>query len=122
LRLYQDLDKPLYSKGLCPFSTEKDLAAAFYPKHGFGHLKSFAFQEACTLGSIFKVVTAYAALESNDNAYHFTMTDQLRWDQSLEGFIVGYDKHGSPIPRFYKGGRLPRSSKKNIGKSMLLKL
>lgn len=41
---------------------EQDLAAAFYPTYGYGYLRSHAFGQAATLGSIFKLVSAYSVL------------------------------------------------------------
>ncbi len=119
VKRYSDLNHTLYSKEYLSIKREKELAASFYPKHGYGFSKSYAYTEACVLGSIFKIVTAYAALEEGKGAENFCMIDQIRWDQSLNSFVVGFDTNGKPYPRYYKGGRLPRSSKKHIGKIKL---
>lgn len=116
VKSFSQLSRPLYSNHSSQIKTQKDLASLFYPKHGFGYSKSYAFTEACVLGSIFKIVTAYAALEEGMGAEKFIMTDLIKWDQSMEQFIVGYDEKGKAYPRYFKGGRLPRSSKKHIGK------
>src|SRR5262249_54057973 len=34
--------------------------------------------------------------------------------------FVGYHSDGKPLPRFYKGGRLPRSTNSNLGRMGLL--
>lgn len=113
VRSFKELKRPLYTN---PKKKEKDLASLFYPKHGFGYSKSYAFQESCPLGSIFKLITAYTALEQNEKTQDFVMIDQFRWDNKKKGLVVGYNLQGTPYPRFYKGGRLPKSAKRNIGK------
>ncbi|MBI5272703.1 MAG: hypothetical protein HY861_01810 [Chlamydiia bacterium] len=106
-RSFKELDLPLlgsYRKR----KTEKDLAAAFYPQGGFGYLRSYAFQSAAPQGSLFKLVTSYESLRQGAQ---LILTD--RQDQSQ---IVAYAANGTPYPRMYKGGRLPRSSRSQIGK------
>lgn len=91
--------------------TEKDLASAFLPIGGFGFLRSYAYESSVPQGSIFKLVTAYEALRQGKQ---LTLVDE--W--SAEG--VGYGLNGALYPRFYKGGRLPRSANPNLGKIDLL--
>lgn len=137
IRSYHDLDRPLYHANTRlrkqeKISLEKHLAAAFYPKTGFGYSRSFAFRQAAALGSNFKLVTAYAALKNRLEAKEaktygelnpFTMVDDFRWDAKAGkkgSFVVGYSLDHTPYPRMYKGGRLPRSSHMHIGKIDLL--
>jgi cell division protein FtsI/penicillin-binding protein 2 len=42
-------------------------------------------------------------------------------EQKGSDTYVGYSAQGHPIPRFYKGGRLPKSSSPNMGKMDLLR-
>jgi len=107
VRSFRQLDRPLlgqYQK----FKTEKDLAAAFYPQGGFGYLRSFAFQGTAPQGSIFKLVTSYEGLRQGHCPF---IIDDWRKDPKT----VAYAMNGSPYPRMYKGGRLPRSSIGEIG-------
>jgi cell division protein FtsI/penicillin-binding protein 2 len=137
VRPYRDLDRPLYHKNArlrkkSGLSQEKHLAASFYPLTGFGYSRSYAFRQAATLGSNFKLVTAYAALKNrleSKEASSFseinplTMIDEFRWDAKSGkkgSFIVGYSTDHTPYPRMYKGGRLPRSSHLHMGKIDLL--
>lgn len=90
---------------------EKDLASLFYPKEGFGFTRAYTHESPVPLGSVFKIVTAYEALRQKK---HFTFVDE--WSEKG----VGYHLNGSIYPRRYKGGRLPRSSHKSIGKTDLL--
>lgn len=111
-RSFSQLDRPLLTtyktlrnrKGV---QTEKDLAAAFYPIGGFGFTRSFAFQSGTPQGSIFKLVTSYAGLVQGQNP---TLVDEIN------GQTVAFQTNGTPYPRFYKGGRLPRSHLPRIGK------
>lgn len=116
-RLFAEMNRPLlgqypglrHRKGV---QKEKDLAAAFYPKGGFGFSRSFAFQSGVPQGSIFKLVTAYEGLRQGK---HLTLIDELT-DQG-----VAFTLNRTPYPRFYKGGRLPRSAAAQIGKIDLIK-
>lgn len=114
-RSFEQLDRSL----LYPYQTyriEQDLAAAFYPKGGFGSIRSYAFQTGAPQGSIFKLVTAYEGLRQG----HFLqLIDSHGFDPkaSVERqMIVAYAPNGSPYPRIYKGGRLPKSTSAQIGK------
>ncbi len=110
--------------------TEKHLAAAFYPVCGFGYGRSYAFRQATTQGSIFKLVTSYAALmqryyELGGNELTFNSLNPLEITDDYfklgSKTYVGYDSHGSPLPQKYKGGLLPRSPRKGFGKLDLLR-
>lgn len=131
MRSYQDLNTPLFGKytllkGYPGEQYQKHLAALFYPKHGFGYARSHAFRQATILGSIFKLVVAYEAARQKyyaldtsctaDELNPLTMTDQIHKSHKPGQINLGYFKDGTIIPRFYKGGRLPRSEKTSIGK------
>lgn len=111
-RPFSELTRPLLGKYKALRNSqkqqlEKDLAAAFYPVGGFGYSRSFAFESAVPLGSVFKLVTAYEALRQN---HSLTLIDEI----SPQG--VAYSLNRTPYPRFYKGGRLPRSAHAHMGK------
>ena len=83
---------------------------------------SFAFSQVSPPGSIFKLVTAYAAMEQ----YAMQNKDKAKVSPSLFLFhdevfrnggkvYVGYDSSGKPIPQVYKGGRIPKSLNYHIG-------
>lgn len=115
-RSFSSLKRPLLGKyktlrNRKKEQTEKDMAAAFYPIGGFGFSRSFAFQVGVPQGSIFKLVTAYEGLRQGK---HLTLIDEL----SSQG--VAYSLNRTLYPRFYKGGRLPRSAAANIGKIDLI--
>lgn len=134
MRSFQELNRPLlghyrYLRKSQGEQLEKHLAAAFYPAQGYGYGRSQAYRQAATQGSIFKLIPAYAALVQR---YHelegkpitaaslnpLEMVDHThRRGQEL---FVGYQANGKPIPRFYKGGRIPRSLHA-LGKIDLLK-
>ena len=124
-RSFSQLERPLlgffqrlsHAKGE---QTEKDLAAAFYPREGFGFTRSYAFQATAPQGSIFKIVTAYEGLRQG---HTFSLIDELGQDPKIpseKGQIVAYSLNKTPYPRLYKGGRLPRSGATQIGKIDLL--
>lgn len=129
-RSYFDLDRPLLGqyRGVYPQkkAKEKDLARSFYPRHGFSYGRSYAFAQATPQGSMFKLVTAYEALRqlaykkgefNTDSLNPLTMIDDLhRNSDPTKGWNVGYTSRGEPIPQIYKGGRLPRSHRRGIGK------
>jgi cell division protein FtsI/penicillin-binding protein 2 len=137
LRNFSELDRPLLGKYRQlrhekdnKTQLEKHLAAAFYPIHGFGYARSLAYRHAATLGSIFKIVTAYEALVQRykklNNPY---ITVEKLNPLTIEDAVfsvgkdqyVGYHDNGKPIPRFYKGGLMPRSLSKNNGKIDIIK-
>lgn len=123
MRGYKELNRPLLGRYRALRSSqngqlEKHLAAAFYPKWGFGYGRSHAFRQAAPQGSIFKLVTAYAALNQryeeigNPNIAMQDLNPLEMVDKCHRlgnEIYIGYDKEGVPIPRHYKGGRLPRS-------------
>jgi cell division protein FtsI/penicillin-binding protein 2 len=131
LRSFKELNRPLlgqYShlrKSKGP-QRESQLAMAFYPVHGFGYGRSFAFRQSTTQGSLFKLVTAYTALTqkyrqiessaalTKKNLNPLEITDNT--EKIGNETIVGYHSDGQPIPLIYKEGRLPRSLSKKIGK------
>lgn len=115
-RSFSDLNRPLLAKYKSLRNSkkeqkERDLAAAFYPIEGFGFSRSYAFQTNVPQGSIFKLVTAYEGLFQRKQ---LTLIDEL----SQQG--VAYTINRTLYPRFYKGGRLPRSAATQIGKIDLL--
>lgn len=103
------------------------LAASFYPVYGFGYSRSHGYRQGVAQGSIFKVVTGYAALiEAYEKALErgeehvelspFTMTDRLhRGDPKISKWNLGFFADGRPIPQYHEGGRLIRSVSRSIG-------
>lgn len=135
LRCFQELDRPLLGKyrylrrNSDRIQQEKHLAAAFYHKFGCGYGRSQAYRQASTQGSIFKLVTAYEALvqryhklqaagKDTSNLNPLEMVDLIYYKGKDQ--YLGYNADGEPLPRFYKGGRLPRSTH-SIGKVDLMK-
>jgi len=134
LRSFEDLQRPLLGsyQGLRFYNgvqLEKSLAMSFYPKSGIGYARSFAYRHAATQGSIFKLVTGYAALKQqfeqlqgkpvSFNALNpLHITDHYSKVQGEE--ILGAFANGKPIPRHYKGGRMPRSLSKGLGELDIL--
>jgi len=120
-RSFAELERPLFGnyriqKGE---QIEKHLAASFYPKGGFGHSNSYAFQGLIPQGSIFKLVTAYATLSQTGGENPLLIIDELRRDPKAppaRSQIVATSLSGLPYARIYKGGRLPRSHHPQIGK------
>lgn len=135
LRSFHDLNRPLL--GRYPNirksnnrQYEKHLAGAFYPVQGFGYGRSQAYRQAATQGSIFKLVTAYEAMAQKYQAQSdagvkssslnpLEIVDNV-FQQGKETY-VGYTSDGKPIPRFYKGGRLPRSKANFLGRIDMLR-
>lgn len=130
LRSFQDLDRPLLGKyrhlrkGPDGIQQEKHLAAAFYPKYGFGYGRSHAYRQATIQGSIFKLVSAYEAMVQRYNSLEGTiksyeMLNPLNIEDRVtrkgKDMCVGFHEDGSPIKRLYKGGRMPRSISSKIG-------
>ncbi len=109
-RPFSELKGPLFGK-YRGVKCEKDLAAAFYPTGGFGFSRSYALECPVPPGSIFKLVTAYEALRQKKQ---LTLIDQIT------SHAVAFSLNGTPYPRHYKGGRLPRSAGANLGKLDLL--
>lgn len=132
MRHYEDLSRPLLGKyrnlrnGVYE-AQEKHLAAAFYPTYGFGFARSHGFRQATSQGSLFKLVTAYAALmqlheekriagRSTTYLNPLIMTDKPYRISGSQRWMVGFHEDGSPIPQIYKGGRLIRSVSSQIGR------
>lgn len=134
-RSYEDLNRPLKGtyRGLRKSSgqqLERSLAAAFYPVSGYGYGRSWAYRQAAVQGSIFKLITAYTALieryqELKGLVEDFTKLNPLEIiDQAHrdgKSWNVGYTISNKPIPQMYKGGRIPRSLSRNIGRIDLIK-
>lgn len=134
-RSYFELTRPLIGKypqlrNFKGVQLEKELAAAFYPRYGHGYGRSQAYRQSAPQGSIFKLIVAYEALIQKYQTFKNTLKlTQLQLNPleitdciytiGKESF-VGYLDNGKPIPRFYKGGRIPRSTSKNLGKMNLL--
>ncbi|MDE3055720.1 MAG: hypothetical protein KGI80_03380 [Verrucomicrobiota bacterium] len=111
-RAFRNLDRSL-SGSYRNCSTEKDLAGLWLPKGGFGRMRSYAFQTSAPQGSVFKLITAYEGLKQGHAP---TLVDH----RSKDPKAVAYTTSGTPYPRLYKGGRLPRSSRSYIGKIDLI--
>ncbi|MCB1180920.1 MAG: hypothetical protein KDK55_02720 [Chlamydiia bacterium] len=135
LRSYRELNRPLLGtytgmKTEDGVGREKDLAASFYPPYGFGFARSWAFRQATTIGSLFKLVPAYEALLERYQVIGGRGFDQLnpltiiddkrRVSNKLGGWEIGKTIDGRPIPIYYRGGRLPRSDHAGIGKIDLI--
>ncbi|PIS01720.1 MAG: hypothetical protein COT84_00755 [Chlamydiae bacterium CG10_big_fil_rev_8_21_14_0_10_35_9] len=120
VRSFKELTRPLlamYRKVYKENPVEKDLAAKFYPEDGYGYMRDTSFQEPALQGSIFKLVTAYAALEKKPS-FDFTIIDTVQADN--KGLIVALKENQQPFYRIYKHGRLPRSAHSNIGTVSLI--
>lgn len=133
MRSYRELNRPLLGKYRLLKSVdgkqlEKHLAAAFYPKNGFGYGRSQAYRQAASQGSVFKLVIAYEALvqryhqlaDSGDDLSDinpFTFVDEPHPTHSKRNqWNVGYTNDGRAIPQYYKGGRMLLTQKRNVGK------
>lgn len=136
LRSFQQLNRPLLGKykhmrkGTDGIQREKHLAAAFYPKGGYGYGRSQAYRQAATQGSIFKLVTAYEALvqryqQLKETVKTYDLLNPLTIDDRVirkgKELYVGFLADGTPIPRHYKGGRMPRSLSARIGNIDVMK-
>lgn len=132
MRFYSELTRPLFGKyakipSLYGVQYERHLARAFYPIGGYGFTHSLAYQQASPLGSLFKIVTGYASLYNRWTNYSrsnsefelnpLTLIDNLQPNiRTKHGILLGSFCSGEPIYQIHKGGRIPRSSHKNIGK------
>ncbi len=134
LRSFNDLDRPLYGcySGLRGH-LEKHLAQGFYPTYGYGYARSYAFRQATTVGSIFKIVPAYEALRQRYTALEeqgksirdlnplIITDDKHRTYGKNGGWNVGFSSDGRVIPLYYHGGRLPRSEHSGVGRIDLVR-
>ncbi|PJD94781.1 MAG: hypothetical protein CK425_10335 [Parachlamydia sp.] len=131
MRSYHELLRPLFGtyrhlrRSHPDGHLEKDLAAGFYPKYGFGYGRSQGYRQAATQGSIFKLVTAYEALKQKcddleGHSYTYQDLNPLTLNDCVfrkgKEVFLGYTHDGKPIPQLYKGGRIPKSLSAHIGK------
>jgi cell division protein FtsI/penicillin-binding protein 2 len=133
MRSFQELNKPLLGRYLYLRSSEgqqlqKHLAAAFYPRNGFGYSRSQAFRQAAPQGSVFKLIPAYEAmtqryhqlLEDGGDVFDLNPLTVIDQPHLVPGrtnqWNVGFTLDGRAIPQYYKGGRMLRTLKKNVGK------
>ena len=126
-RSFDELERPLLGRYSGIHSqTEKHLAAAFYPRYGYGTARSFAFRQATVIGSIFKLIPAYEAMRqkfvrnleegrSTADVNPLTIIDDKHRVYG-KGWNIGFTTEGRAIPLFYKGGRLPRSEHAGVGR------
>lgn len=127
-RSFSQLDRALlhHYVGVCG-TLEKNLASAFYPTYGFGFARSYAFRQAATIGSIFKLVTAYEALRQRYiknfiDLNPLTIIDNKQRVYGKSGeWVVGTTLDGKSIPSYYRGGRLPKSEHFEIGRVDLVR-
>jgi cell division protein FtsI/penicillin-binding protein 2 len=133
MRSLKDLNNPLKGKykGLLQVTNrplQKHLAQAFYPAYGFGYGRSFAFRQATTPGSIFKLITAYQGLYQKyyevgnvldlHDLNPMTVVDRHFKKQGIK--YLGYSEKGEPIAESYKGGRILKSYHSDMGKLDIL--
>ena len=124
MRSYNELDRPLLGRYRALRREngqwlEKHLAAGFYPVYGYGYVRSHAYRQATVQGSLFKLVVAYEALRqryhrlqdegvfSYEDLNPMVMIDEVY--KGPGGWNVGRWMDGEPVPRMYRGGRMPRS-------------
>lgn len=131
MRSFEELDRPLVNRYRNLRSEngrilEKHLAAAFYPRFGFGFARTHAFRQGSPQGSIFKLVTAYETLVQRyyrgvkiSNLNPLVIVDRVA--RSGNDWTIGTFIDGKPIPRIYKGGRMPKSLSRNIGRTDIVK-
>ncbi|MBS0621504.1 MAG: hypothetical protein JSR80_00890 [Verrucomicrobia bacterium] len=129
-RSFEELDRPLL--GHYPSlrsNDERGLALAFYPRHGFGYHRSWAFRQATPQGSIFKLVTSYAALmhtydqlkkegKNPSIVNPLTIVDDphlAKQGESKSTWNMGFFADGRPIPQRYKGGNLMKTQRAHVG-------
>lgn len=127
-RPYAALNRPLWGRYRALGSAqghERDLARAFCPKGGFGHMRSHGWRTATAQGSIFKLVIAYEALRQRwwpgcrfEQINPLVMWDFVRQRQGRT--VVGAKLDGALIGQLHQGGRLPKSSRREIGKIDLI--
>lgn len=91
-----------------------DLCRAFFPKYGFGYARPSSYAKPLPTGSIFKVVTAYEALKEKEQTGSLgngllSIIDQTHRSKIDKREMLGKWLDGRSIPRYYKGGRMPKS-------------
>ncbi len=130
MRSYRELNRPLFGRYPALRSEgevqlERDLAAAIVPRFGFGYGRSYAFRQAATQGSIFKIIPAYQALverylslrregREGEELNPLTIIDDPK--RAARGWNMGLTEDGRPIPERYKGGKLIKTMKRNVGR------
>jgi len=129
LKGYEQLDHPLLGKysasvrGGVP-KTGKGLIRSYLSLFS-SPISSFCYTHPSPPGSTFKLIVAYAALKEQIRRFHRATADVMRMTDryflSHDRSFVGIDGVGRPIPRLYKGGRLPRSKNGNIGELDLVR-
>lgn len=128
-RPFSQLNRPLLSRypalGRAKVQKESDLAISFRPRGGFGYMRSLAWRNASAQGSIFKLVIAYEALRRRWTPLcrYEQLNPLIMWDfvrQQNGRTFVGADQSGRLIRQLHSGGRLPRSSRAEIGKIDLI--
>lgn len=125
---FRDLTFPLLSN-YGGAQTGQELAASCVQLFGSGYGRSWAFRQATTQGSIFKLIIAYAALkqrwkENNGKLLiHDTNFFEIVDSFSITGKkrFVGSYVTGETIPQLHKGGRIPKSLRHSIGRVDLLR-
>ncbi|MCE5293681.1 MAG: hypothetical protein LLF94_03580 [Chlamydiales bacterium] len=133
LKGFKDLGAPLYGTypRLVPGKTDctlQDLVMCVRKGLGEGSLRSYAYRHAAIQGSLFKLVTAYAALKQRYielkgkvTAKDLTLFDIVDKTYKYNGKnYVGAFASGAPIPQMYKGGRIPKSMHHDLGKLNLV--
>lgn len=135
MRSFHELNRPLLGqykqiRQTNGIQQEKHLAAAFYPTYGYGYGRSYVYRQAVAQGSLFKLVTAYAALVQRYNELEGSKITMVNmnplnivdtYQRKGKDVIVGYHANGTPIPQIYKGGRLAKSSMRSIGNLDILR-
>lgn len=135
LRSYHQLDRPLLGRyrnlrERPGKQLEKHLASAFYPAYGYGYGRSHAYRQVTAQGSLFKLVTAYTALyqsyeKKDPRRLAAALVNPLEmvdtYHKSGSKSFMGFHADGSPIPQFYKGGRLIKSCVAGIGQLDILR-
>jgi cell division protein FtsI/penicillin-binding protein 2 len=132
VRSFHELTSPLYGsyrllRNGGKQQTLKDLAAGFYPLYGSGYSRSYGFAQGATQGSIFKIVTGYAALMEKyrhlggknigpSQLNPLVIEDAYYRPSGDLPAVMGSFEDGSPIPQQYKGGRLIKSLSKRNGR------
>ena len=121
MRRYEDLTRPLHGRYRClrrnDAQLQQHLAAAFRTPGGFGYGRSQAYRQSAAQGSVFKLVTGYAALLQQP------LLPQMFDDAYLYGgqWYVGKFHDGTPIPQNFKGGRIPRTMIRHVGEIDLVR-